>query len=218
MNISQAIDEIIPKSPFLEEALAEGLINITALARRIKPEIEKRLFKEVKTSAVVMAISRRPSTMTLRTSRIVKEFMRELGDTIVRSDISEFTFLNSGDLSSANMRLMKAASDEKDLFCTISQGIFETTIVVSTILNDRVATIYEAERMINSKSQLCSITLRLPQRNTEVSGVYYYLLKNLAWAGLNICEIISTSNEVTFVVAESDVDRAFSILMGLKQS
>lgn len=217
MNISQAVDELISKSPFLEEALSENLINLTSLARKLKPDIEKRLFKEVKTSAVVMAISRRPNIITPRINRNLRDFMREIGDTIVRSELSEFTFENSDNLGSANMKLIESSSRERDLFCTISQGVFETTIVISNALRETLSEIFKSERMISQKSKLCSITLRLPKSNTEVSGLYYYLLKNLAWDDLNICEIISTSNEVTFVVAESDVNRAFEILMSLKK-
>jgi hypothetical protein len=66
------------------------------------------------------------------------------------------------------------------------------------------------------KGGLSSVTIRLPKNNTEVSGVYYFLLKNLAWAGINVCEIISTSNEVSIIVSEQDVPRAFPILMNLK--
>jgi len=59
--------------------------------------------------------------------------------------------------------------------------------------------------------------ISLPKNNTEVSGVYYFLLKNLAWAGINVCEIISTSNEISIIVYEQDVPRAFPILMNLKR-
>jgi FixJ family two-component response regulator len=38
--------------------LAEGLINISSLARKIKPEIEDFLQKPVQNGAVVMALKR----------------------------------------------------------------------------------------------------------------------------------------------------------------
>lgn len=39
------VEEIIKKSPFLEEALAEGIINLSSLSRQIKPEIDEQLHK-----------------------------------------------------------------------------------------------------------------------------------------------------------------------------
>lgn len=216
MNIAQAVDELISTSPFLEEALADELINVSSLARKLQPDVEKRLHKKVQSGAIIMAINRRPSGLSFRISKEIREFMRKLGDVIVRSDLRDYTFENSAGLISCNRQLMDETGSEKEIFCTISQGVFETTLVVSNLLESRIREIYRKEKLIAQKSKLSSITIRLPESNTEVSGIYYFLLKNLAWSGINVCEVISTSNEVTFVVEEKDVHRAFSRLMDMK--
>lgn len=216
MNIAQAVDELISASPFLEEALSEELINVSSLARKLQPDIEKKLHKKVQPGAVVMAINRRPSGLSFRISKEIREFMRKLGDVIVRSNLRDYTFENSAGLISCNRQLMDEIGGEKEIFCTISQGVFETTLVVSNLLETRIRDIYRKEKLLARKIRLSSITIRLPESNTEVSGIYYFLLKNLAWSGINVCEVISTSNEVTFVVEEKDVHNAFSRLMGMK--
>ncbi|MBW6479780.1 MAG: aspartate kinase [Bacteroidales bacterium] len=216
MTIAQAVDELISASPFLEEALADELINVSSLARKLQPMIEKKLHKEVQPGAIVMAINRRPSGLSFRISKEIREFMRKLGDVIVRSDLRDYTFENSAGLIACNRKLMDEIAGEKEIFCTISQGVFETTLVVSNLLKSRIKEIYQKEKLLAKKTRLSSITLRLPESNTEVSGIYYFLLKNLAWSGINVCEVISTSNEVTFVVEEKDVHRAFSRLMDMK--
>ena len=216
MNIAQAVDELISGSPFLEEALADELINVSSLARKLQPEIEKRLHKKVQPGAVVMAINRRPVGPSFRITKEIREFMSKLGDVIVRSDLQDYTFENSAGLTACNRQIMDEIGGEKDIFCTISQGVFETTLVVSSALDARIKQIYRKEKLLARMSKLSSITIRLPESNTEVSGIYYFLLKNLAWSGINVCEVISTSNEVTFVVEEKDVHNAFSKLMGIK--
>ena len=55
LTIPNAVEEVIKKKPFLEGALVEGLVNLSALARQLKPEIEKKVGKEVNDSAVIMA-------------------------------------------------------------------------------------------------------------------------------------------------------------------
>ena len=47
LTIPNAVEEVIKKKPYLEGALVEGLINLSALARQLKPEIEKKVGKEV---------------------------------------------------------------------------------------------------------------------------------------------------------------------------
>ncbi len=218
MTIAQAVDEYIRNSPFLEEALSDQLINISSLARQMQPEVEKLLGKKVQTGAIVMAINRRPTQDSYRVSKSIREFMNRLGDIIVRSDLRDYTFENSTGLNACNRLLMDGIAGEKEIFCTISQGVFETTLVVSSLLADRIGEIYRKEKMLAGMEKLSSVTIRLPESNTEVSGIYYFLLKRLAWIGINICEVISTSNEVTLVVSEKDVHKAFALLMEMKQA
>ncbi len=218
MNIAQAVDEYISNSPFMEEALSEQLINISSLARKMQPDIEKRLERKVQSGAIVMAINRRPAQAAYRISKSIRDFMSRLGDIIVRSDLRDYTFENSAGLNGCNRLLMDGIAGEKEIFCTISQGVFETTLVVSNLLSSRIEEIYRKEKFLAGKEKLSSVTIRLPESNTEISGIYYFLLKRLAWIGINICEVISTSNEVTLVVSEKDVHKAFALLMEMKQT
>ena len=41
MSIPSAVEAVIKKRPFLEGALVDGLINLSALARQLKPDVEK---------------------------------------------------------------------------------------------------------------------------------------------------------------------------------
>ena len=111
--------------------------------------------------------------------------------------------------------LFKAA-DNNDSFITVSQGIFETNIVTSKNLRPFVEEIFEQETLTNSMLDLASITIKLPKENLEQSGIYYFILKQLAWADIPLQEIISTTNEMTIVVKEKDINQTFAILMDMK--
>jgi hypothetical protein len=214
MTISSALDQLISRSPFLEEALSEGLINISSLARKLQPEVERLTHKKVQESTLIMAIHRRPPG-PWKVSMGIRNFINELGDIVVRSQLSDHTFSNSGNLNKCQLQLMQEIQGEKEVFFTISQGIYETTIVGSSILDERINNLFRDEKLISRKTGLSSVTIRLPRNNTEISGIYYFILKNLAWAGINVCEIISTSNEISIIVSESDIPRAFPILLNL---
>ncbi len=217
MNIAQVVEKLISQSPFLEEALTDNLINVSSLARKLRPEVEKILKKPVQEGAIVMAINRRAPGYYFKISKGIKTFMSKLGDIIVRSDLSDYSFENSPTLIVCQRNLMDEIRPEKNVFCTFSQGVYETTIVASNSLDRIIERIFIHEKMLSQKSGLGSVTIRLPEDNTEISGVYYYILKNLAWGGINICEIISTTNEVSIVFAEEDVHKAFPILLSLKK-
>src|SRR3990172_1333204 len=89
------VEDIIKKSPFLEEALAEGIINLSSLSRQIKAEIDEQLHKDVQIGAIVMALKRLSPKFDPNLKLRVKRVISKLGDITVRSKITYYTFENS---------------------------------------------------------------------------------------------------------------------------
>lgn len=216
-SIGKITEELINKSPFLREAMTDELINISALARKLRPEIEEITGKEVKEGAIVMAIKRMTPGLYHRLNVKITNVMGDLGDFLVRSNLSDFTFENSESLKNKQAELIHEINKENDSFFTLCKGVSETTFIVNTQHEDLIKKMFGNERLKSHTSDLASVTVKLPQVNTEIYGIYYYILKHLAWEGINIVELVSTSNEFTIVVKQDDVDKAFKILMQLKR-
>jgi len=215
-RLSKIIDKLINQSPFIQEAIAEGLINISSLARKLNPEIQKALGKEVSDSAIIMAIKRMPPGANQKIELKIKNFMRELGDLIVRSNLVKFTFKNYVGISQDQAKFLSQIKDISDNFYTVSRGVSETTIITNAQFTDKIQKMFQQDSMISEMSNLSAITMKLPAINTEISGVYYYLLKKIAWEGINLAEVISTTNEFTVVVDTKIVSHTFTVLMDLK--
>lgn len=217
VTIPNAVEEVIKKKAFLEGALVEGLINLSALARQLKPEIEKKVGREVNDSAVIMALNRLVPRLELMSTMKFKKVVENIGDIIVRSNLADYTFVNSPTLYEKQATLLGRVSAMKDVFCTFSQGIYETTLVVSSSMIDLVDEIFDDETFVSRTGELSSITVKLPAENAICPGVYYYIFKELAWDNINIAEVISTTNEFTVVIGDEDIHRAFTILMEAKR-
>lgn len=217
ITVAQVVEQFIKKSPFLEEALYDGLINVSSLARKLQPDIEKVLEKEIKQGAIVMAINRLSPSDYLSVNSRIKSFLQSLGDIVVRSGLSDYTFAYSDELTIKQTNLLKKLYHNKDIFCTFSQGVSERTIIISTSFKKEMEQIFKKEKILSIRENLSSITIRLPHENIDIPGVYYFILKKLAWEGINLVEIISTTHEFTLVVEDKYVDQTFSLLMRLKK-
>lgn len=217
MTISNAVEESIKHHPFLEGALYDGLINISALARKLKPEVEIRAGKEVNDSAIIMSLNRLIPQMEVLSEIKIRKVIDNISDIIVRSNLADYAFENSVTLFEKQAALLERSHAMKDAFCTFSQGIFETTLVVSRSISPLVDEIFANEKLLSKSNNLSSITVRLPTDNNIYPGIYYYIFKQLAWDNINIDEVISTTNEFTVVLSDSDVNRAFTILMDSKK-
>ncbi len=212
------VEEIIKKSPFLEEALAEGIINLSSLSRQIKAEIDEQLNKDVQIGAIVMALKRLSPKFDPNLKIKVKKIIHKLGDITVRSNITYYTYSNSETLIEKESILLKNMKNKKDIFFALSQGVYETTVILSNSEHENIDFLFKGEKLIQKTKELSSITIKLPSENSDVSGIYYFILKKIAWEGINVLEIISTTHEFTIIVNDENVDRAFSILKRINKT
>jgi aspartokinase len=214
-TISSAVEDYIKSKPFLISALSQGIINLTSLSRIIKTEIELSLKKEVKYGAIVMALKRLSSELEFRTTYKIVKIIKDIGDITVRSSLVDYNFKVSDTLLSNQAKLLSKV-DNNDDFYTSSRGVNECNIVVSRNLSSLVETILKEEICISKQSNLSSISIKLPSENVSIPGVYYFVFQRLSWEGINIYEVISTSNEFTILVNEEQVDKAFRVVKNLK--
>lgn len=212
ITVKEKLGEIISSSPLVEEALSEGLLNLSAFARKIKPEIESAIFKEVSESAIVMALRRIAAEIKERNA-LFERTTGKIKDIVVRANLCEFTFLKSEFILERWRELLHQGRKEREAFFAFTQGAFEITIIVNAALEGEVKEIFSEEKLISSIAQLSAISIRLPQDTVQSPGVYYSILKQLAWQNINLIEVVSTLTEFTVILENREVDRAFSILL-----
>lgn len=210
ITVSSIVEQIIRKKPFLEEAINNGIINLSALARQILPEVKNETFKDVQEGAVLMALKRRPKN--LEPNPGAKSVLEKSHDLIVRSNLSEFSIPNADFSAEKHQKILKLIDRQKKYFLTATQGVFETTIIFSSELFEEIKTILNPEKTSSMFENLSSITIRLPGKTVLTLGVYYSILKLLAWEGINVVEVVSTFSEFTIILENKEVARAFSVL------
>lgn len=215
-TISSCVNKILVSRPYLEEALSRDIINYSALAKDLNHIVSEMLRKPVKNGAITMALRRYKPPVDFESEYFIKNVLKNLGDITVRSNLSDFTFQNSGTLINSHSKVLKKISSNHQIFYAFTRGIFESNIIISTSEKNNVTEVFNDEKLIGIKDSLSSITLNLPKGNSKIVGLYYQIFKRLAWDNITLYEIISTTNEFTILVEEHLVDKAFSIIKGLK--
>jgi len=215
-TISSVVEEYIKKKPFLQSALAQGIINLTSLSRIIKPEIQEELSKEIRNGAIVMALKRLSDDLEFRATHKIVKVLKNIGEITVRSSLTDYTFLASDTVLHQQAKLLETINSSQDVFYTSSRGVNEINIVVSNILDSVVEDLFKAEKCTQKAENLSSITVKLPAENVSVPGIYYFIFQRLAWEGIVLYEVISTTNEFTILVDDDQVDVAFKTIKDLK--
>lgn len=214
-SIAQIVEKIIKYKPYLSESLAAGIINISALARQIQPEVEEAIRKPVNPGAIVMALNRLAPYLQVREQVQLNKLLGSMGDIILRSNLCDYTFKNSHTLLDCHINVLHSISKREEVFYTLVQGVFETNLVVSDALESLIDEHFRDEQCIFKQSGLSSVTLKLPKGNILQPGFYYSIMKALSWEGINLMEVISSTNEFTVVVDNELIDKTFVVLKNI---
>jgi len=216
ITLKTHIDQLIHKEPFLVENIQNGLINISALARKLEPKLSKKVGKKLNVNAIIMTI-KRMEIEEIKKSRPLKKRIKNIGDLTVKSGLIDYSFQNTPEFEKMSSKFsLKQLTNTKG-FHTLCKGIHETTVIIS----ENLKSIFEKSLgdipYISRQEDLASITIQLPKLNTEVSGLYHYLLGIITWRGISIVEVISTTHELTIILKEEHVSAALEALMEIKE-
>ena len=215
VSISHVVEDIVKHRPYLSESLAAGIINVSSLARQLQPDVERALQKGVNTGAIVMALNRLAPYLQVREQVQLNKLLSNMGDIILRSSLFDYTFKNSPTLLDCHIEVLKNLVKNDEIFYTMVQGVFETNLVISDTMEELIADYFKDELCLFKKNGLSSVTLKLPKGNSMQAGFYYTIMKELSWEGINLTEVISSTNEFTVVVDNALIDKTFVVLKNI---
>ena len=215
ITIKSHIDEILKKEPFVLENIKNGLINISALARQIEPELSKKVGKKLNVNAIIMSI-KRMEIEEIKKSRPLKKQLKKIGDLTVKSGLIDYSFQNTPEFEKMSSKFSMKQLTNTNGFHTLCKGVHETTVIISENLKNIFEKSLGDIPYQSRQENLASITIQLPKLNTEVTGLYHHLLGIITWRGISIIEVISTTHELTIILKEEHVSAALEALMQLK--
>lgn len=207
ISIPQKVEVIVNESPYLREAISDDLINLSALARKIQPQIAKELMKPVSKEAVFMALQRYQKSLKPYYTVNPAEYLANMG---LRSELFELTVKNSPTLLRKLADFATKTAEKRATIFVFTQGMYETTVITSSSLGFELNQMLRGEEITNTIPRLVGITLQRTHDQIETTGVLQYPLRILAWKEISVIEIITTLNDIMIIVRDFEVDQAVS--------
>ncbi|MGD8113940.1 MAG: hypothetical protein ACQEWA_03565, partial [Sphaerochaetaceae bacterium] len=88
----------------------------------------------------------------------------------------------------------------------------EISLSISEKYVDQVKSLIRDEKILHEKGDLVALSLVFSGDFMSTPGIVYEAVRKLAWEEINVNEIVSTMNELTFVIRREDSMAAFSVL------
>lgn len=203
----------IDTHPSIKDCVSKGLVNYSALARKIMKDIG------VDNEEAVMIACRRYASKLGRSSNHEMEILSVLKDSRLemRTKTCIVTAKNDWSVLHKMDNLFKDLWNEKSIMQVV-QSASAVTIIADKMLKDRIMDTVGRFNIIKVRENLVEIVVKSPEKIVDTTGVIAYLITNLSDAGINIEETVSCYTDTIFIVDESDMINAYSVLSKSIQS
>lgn len=212
LSIASKVEQIVSESPFLTEGMSLGLINLSELARQLRPQLESDLWKPVGQAAVVMALRRVSERLPPPDKSQSIVIAPRTGELTTRAEMSISTYRLSDNSNECQRQLLAMAEPYRGMFVSVTRGVHEVLVVCSRSIVHLVDEAFSNERFLGRVDNLTALTLRLNPDTLNTPGIYHAVLKKLAWEKISVVNMMCTFSELTILLEPSQAASAFSVL------
>ena len=205
LSVNKIVKNLVTNDVFLATSLNRGYVNLSAVARDLRPRIEERIGEDVNEEGIISALKRNRDFSRKFDTRV----LGALAQTSLQmlTGITKFVIP-----ANRNERVIRGTYDLKlPGSVYISTGPEFTTIVVE---DRNLHTFSDIIRrgVVNRKSGLAVIILKSPVSIIDAPGFLMSIYSKLAFSGINIEETTNSYTDAIIIVNEQDVGDAFSAL------
>ena len=209
MSIPEVVREMITRNRSIYDCMKMDLINYTALAVKLQPEIEKVLGNSVNLNTVVVAIKRFADSFEIKDEvkeeSVLKNARLALTDGIM--DI-KFSIKDSNEMDPMAIldKFSKVTSNYEffrvsDSFRFLAEDMDDVRQIFNNVSN--------RENMFNTG--LAKIRISIPSSQNQ-SDVVSYVAEVLHENGIELVNAFFSQDSIVIILNEKDASRAYDIL------
>jgi hypothetical protein len=209
LKISDTIEQLLAKDIEIQHVLKLDCLNLSAYAKRIQPEVEQMVKKDVRIGSIVIALARIRKQLSTSKALYPPPTAMELS---VRSGLVEVVYERTTDNVTRFNSAQKQLQTTTDDFLIATQGIAEITLIANL---EKLPALKKEFNGIKPKFELgplSALTVRSTSKDIFTPNVFFSILKPFAIEQINIIEIVSTFTEITLIFEQKDVQKGFRIL------
>lgn len=209
MSIPEVVKEIITRNRSIFDCFKMNMINYTALAIKIQPDIEKNLGSSVNRSTIIVAIKRYADTIKNKEKNKDKLVLKNARLTLTGGMMDvKFSIKDSNQTDPMTIfnKLSKVTNNyEFFKFSDSFRFLVEDIDSIRQIFNN----IPERDDMFSTGLAKIKITIPISQNQ---SGVVSYVAEILHVSGVELINAFFSQDNIIIILNEEDSSRAFDIL------
>lgn len=207
LSVNKIVKNLVTNDVFLATSLRRGYINLSAVARDLKPRIEASLGEDANEEAIISALKRNRD--------VSRKFDSKVMDALAETSIHVLTGVTKLVLpSTTRISLMQEGRENLSSTVFFSTGSEFTTIIAEERKLDLLeGTIRRG--VISQKNNLALIVLKCPVSIMDAPGFLMSIYSKLAFSGINIDETTNSYTDSLILVSESESGDAYNSVLEL---
>ena len=208
-SVPEAVREIITKNRSIYDCMKMDVINYTALAVKIQPDVERQIGNPVNLNTIVVAIKRYADSFLekedIRTESILKNARLSLTDGILNIRFSA-NELGANEAASLMNKFSEMNSDYEffrlaDSFRVLTEDLVDVRKLFESIPHEKEL----------FSTGLAKIKIRISQEQNR-SDVVSYVAELLHSNGIELENAFFSQDDIVLVLKEEDASKAYEIL------
>ena len=209
-SIAQVVRYLIDVDVPLQDSLQRGYANLSAMARLLKPTVEKLVGDEVSLDTIITTLKRLRGTYNMITPNVAYIIAKSTVN--VRTDVARLSLKRSTKLLKASRSIV---SRYQKGFVQVLEGLSTITLVYDSSLHEKIVSKFPSKDIIYESANMAAIIVKSPKEISSTPGCIATILQQVSRRGINIDEVISCYTDTIIVIKPSDVGRAFESLTEL---
>jgi len=207
-SIAEVVRRLVDSEVAVQESLAKGYANLSALARLLKPKVERILGKEVSFESILSALKRVKPRYggSESVNRVIARSTLS-----VRMDLAKVSVEKGRRTLSLMGRLI---SELHESLIQASTSLSAITLIFDERVKDRVLKALGRD-VLEFGDGLAAVIVQSPKEIVETPGCMIAFYNQLSREGINIEDTVSCYTDTIIVIKRKDVGRAFSALSRL---
>jgi len=209
-SISRIVQTLIDNDLSLQEALRKDYGNYSAIARMLKPDVEKILGRKVKLESIITSVKRAKTSFKGTHENIAKVIAKSKLNIV--TDVAKI----SVEKTRRNKEIVrKNLANFSEEFFQIIEGASAITLIFDEKLFEDVCSKFPIREVLDKRRNLAAIFIRSPPEIIDTPGCAIAFYNVVSRAHINIEETLSCFTDTIIVLKMEDVNKAFSVLMDL---
>ena len=210
VSISKVVKDVIDNDLSMQDALGRRYGNYTAIARLIKPKVERDIGRKVNFDSLVTSVKRVKPRLQLALGGIEGVLARSVVN--VRTDVAKLN-LEKSKRSLEAARIIMATYQEE--FLQISESNSAITMIFDQKLLEEIHKKFNDDDVLDEQTNLAAIIVHSPTEIVRTPGVVLAIYARIAENHVNIEDTVSCFTDTIVVIRMEEVARTFSTLTDL---